>query len=227
MRRFILSAGGLLVAASLIAQQQGEQQEDGQAQQQSASALEQAPSAVREKVMRQVGTGELQRLSRVQHQGRNIYEAVVQGERTETTLHLTENGRPLSMRIAGLGGTVTEAAGADSRQPNQQTQQAQQASPSEQQASDSTITEPAGAKRDEPLPKNEEEKEIQQLRATQDPGETQGVPDPVRKRIQEQLGDAAVEEIQPKVFYQLNVRQNGELQQVWADEKGTLLKPQQ
>ncbi|MFN7139960.1 MAG: hypothetical protein ACK4UN_11555 [Limisphaerales bacterium] len=79
------------------------------------------------------------------------------------------------------------------------------------------IEEAAGARRDDPTPAQPEV-------SAQQNGT---VPPAVRQRMQAQLGEVAIEEVQPQVFYQLTIRHNGQVQQIWADQEGTILQPQQ
>ncbi len=242
MQRIILSLGALLGVSGLCAQQQSQTPSQQQHSQPSSqenqappgkTALDKAPEQVKEQVMRHAGSAHLRDLSAHQLNGMTIYRAQFQGENTETTLRMAEDGSPLSMHIVGTGAQMNEVAGADRSEGSVQNPPSGQARnvAQNQQSGDALqsgeqINEAAGARRDE-FGANEEERNIQRLEQTQDPGETQGIPNSIRQRIQQQLGDTAVEGIKPRTFYELNIRRNGNLQQVWADDKGTLLKPQQ
>jgi hypothetical protein len=84
------------------------------------------------------------------------------------------------------------------------------------------VDEAAGARRDDRP--EAAQPQAQQAAPIQQPS----VPNEIRERIQQQLGDETpLLEVQPKVFYQLNIRQNGNVQQIWADETGTVLREEQ
>lgn len=205
MRRTALFFSTLLLGTGIcLAQEQANpvhDQQDSNQQQKTQQAddslrnpdLDNAPDAVKEAILRQARGQTLKELAVHKMNGAKIYEAIYESNNAETRLRLDENGDPVSMHIAGLGGEmINEAAGA---RRDDQPQQQQQAQPQTQQAT-----------------------------ATQQPS----VPQDVRQRIEQQLGqEAALLEVQPKVFYQLNIRQDGNVQQIWADESGTVLREQQ
>jgi hypothetical protein len=209
MRRTISIFGGLFLATQLFAQQSDQPASkassgaQGQSQKQKGDSLrdgrlDQAPDAVKEQILRHAAGKQLQELSAHEWNGVTIYEAVFEGENSETRLRLAENGAPISMHIAGIetGGQIAEAAGARR----------------------DTETRPAPARQDDVTQPQAEQ------RATTQP---HGVPDSIRKRMQEQLGEIQIEGVRPKIFYQLDIRHDGNLQQIWADDEGTLLRTQQ
>jgi len=199
MRRIFLFLNMILLAGICLAQESTERSQEeadrqGREQNDQAEAtgrnpaLDNAPAAVKEQVMRHATDQDLKELDVLEWEGANIYEAVFEGKHSETRLRLGENGAPVSMHIVGRGGpAIEEAAGA--RRDNSPEPQLQQ---------------PAAAALQQPVVSSE-----------------------VRDRIQQQLGETQLLEIQPKIFYQLNIRQNGEVQQIWADENGTVLREQQ
>lgn len=91
------------------------------------------------------------------------------------------------------------------------------------------INEAAGARRDDQPEEAAPQPAAQQAQQGQATGPQQAtVSDEMRQRIQQQLGDETpLLEVQPKVFYQLNIRQNGNVQQIWADETGKVLREDQ
>lgn len=153
--------------------------------------LDQAPDAVKEAILRQSQGQTLKELAVEDSAQGKIYEAVYEGDNSETRLRVDKNGAPVSMHIAGLGAPINEAAGAKRDDQPQQAAQAQPAQPAAQS---------------------------QQPTVSAD----------LRQKIQQQLGDETpLLDVKPKVFYQLNVRQNGNVQQIWADESGKVLRDDQ